>query len=465
MKTQDHYDVVVAGGGTAGACAAIAAARTGARTLVVEPYSYLGGNIALGMNLLGAADAEGHWALGGVGRELVDRLEREGGATPVSLDPQFGSILGHDPEMAKIVLLEMAVEAGVEILYHALVVDAVVAGGAVTGLTVATKQGVRTIGATVVVDCTGDADVLAKAGGAHTFGRDADHRTQPASRIFRVGDVDLKRVYEYLSEHPEDLRPPKGWSGGDYDVDTLAATPGATIEAFGDLIKRARAAGDWTIPRWRLGLYTLPGRSDVGVNVTRIHGIDGTDPDDVTRADVETTLQMAEVMRFLRAYVPGFENSRIVSAPHQVGIRETRRVRGGYALTQEDVVEGRSFDDQIGRGAYPLDVHDVEPGLGGSVLWPIRRSFGIPVRCLVPEDVGGLVVAGRAIAATHEAAGSTRGQAVCMVTGHAAGTLAALAAAGDGVTSVEVGHLQDTLRTQDAVLERGRLIESLTDGG
>ncbi|MGC0273143.1 FAD-dependent oxidoreductase [Pseudactinotalea sp. Z1739] len=460
MKTRDRYDVIVAGGGTAGAIAAIAAARTGARTLVVEPHSYLGGNLSLGMNLLGAADAEGYWALGGIGRELIERLIPIHGATAPQLDPQFGSILAHDPEMLKVALLEMAVAEELDILFHAIVVGCVSGNGSVTGLEVATKAGVRTIEASAIVDATGDADILAAAGGSFEHGRGPDRKSQPASRIFRVGGVDMKRVFDYLAENPADIKPPRGWTGDTYDIDALRATPGATIEAFGDLIRRAKKAGDWTIPRWRLGLYTLPDRDEVGVNVTRVHGIDGTNPDDVSRAEVVTVLQMAEVVRFLQKYVPGFEHARISSAPHQVGIRETRRLRGSHILDTDDVMSGRDFDDQVGRGAYPLDVHDVEPGKGGSVLWPIKRSFGIPLGCLVPEELDGLVVAGRAISATHEAAGSTRGQAVCMVTGHAAGTLAALASRQQSVHKVPHTQLQATLLEQGAILERSEHIDA-----
>lgn len=464
MKLYDTYDVVIVGGGTAGAIAGIAAARTGAHALIVEQHGNLGGALALGMALLGSTDGEGYWALGGIGREVVDRLTPLGGATLPTVDPQFGSVLGQDPELLKGVLLEMAVESGVHFLFHSTVVETVHDGPRVTGLLIGNKRGLSVIPAKVVVDCSGDADVVAGAGGAFAFGREGDHLAQPASRIFRVGGVEMERVWEYLADHPEDRSAPEGWTGHDYDIDYLRTTPGATMEGFASLVKQARAAGDFHIPRYRLGINTLPGRSEVTINITRVHDIDGTNPDDVTRAEVQAQLQMMEVVRFLRTYVPGFENAHIISTPYQLGVRESRHIRGEYLLTKEDILAGRGFADQIGRGAYPLDIHDVRPDAtvlgakvkgGGVTLWPVMQSYGIPRRCLIPDGVENVTVGGRCISATHEAAGSVRGQAVCMVTGHAAGTLAALAALHDTLPSqVPIDQLQTTLRAQAAVLER-----------
>jgi len=468
LRQRERYDVVVAGGGTAGALAGIAASQAGAKTLVVERYGSLGGALSLGFPLLGSIDGDGEWALGGIGRALVERLMRQGGATPASVDPQFGSVLGQDPELLKIELLQMAVEAGVGLLFHTTVVDAVTTGARVTGLLVANKAGLEIIPAEVVVDCTSDADVVAAAGGAFTLGRRGDGLTQPASRIFRVDGVDLEQTWNYLAEHAEDRAAPEGWTGEDYSIDHLRATPGAAVEGFASLVRRARAAGDWTIPRDRFGINTLPGRGDVTVNASRVHGVDGTNPDSVTAAEVEATLQVGQALRFLRKYVPGFQHARIVSAPYQLGVRETRHIQGRYELTRDDVLSGRDFPDQIGRGAYPLDIHDPKPEAivlghtvhgGGVTLWRIMRSFGIPVGCLIPQGLDNIAVGGRCISATHEAAGSIRGQASCMVTGHAAGALAALAARrGLRCGDVPVDTLQALLRQQGGVLERGQRV-------
>jgi hypothetical protein len=209
--------------------------------------------------------------------------------------------------------------------------------------------------------------------------------------------------------------------------------------------------------------------------VTRVQGVNGADPDDLTRAEIESRRQMLEAIRFLRKYIPGFEAAYIVSSPTQIGVRESRHIAGAYTLDKEDILGGVDFPDRIGRGAYPLDIHDVRPGGGvlnavvrggGIQHWKIQRSYSIPVRALIPLGLSNVVVAGRSISATHEAAASIRGQSVCMVTGHAAGALAALASqSGAAPGDVRVEALQDVLRSQGAILDRTvRIAAEASDG-
>jgi hypothetical protein len=462
-RVRDGYDVVVVGGGTAGAIAGIAAARTGARTLLIEQYGTLGGVLNLGMSLKGIHDGEGHKALGGIGEELIGAARAMDGATPVAHHPRHGSIMGQDPEAMKLKLIEMVKSSGLNLLLHTFLVDAQMDGARIQAVRVANKAGLELVPAKCFVDCTGDGDLAARAGATFLYGRESDGRAQPVSAIFRVGGVDLDKTWAYLADHPEDFEAPPGYNGTEYSVEKFRATPGVGVAGFRGLIAKARAAGDYTIPRDDMGFNPLPGRREVTINITRVHGIDGTNPDDLTRAEIESQLQILESMRFLRKYVPGFEQSYVVSTPFQVGIRETRHIQGGYVLSKEDVVTGRDFPDQVARGAYPLDIHDVSDKDatrtkvkgGGTDLSKIDRSYGIPARCLVAAGIDNLLVAGRAISASHAAAASARGQPVCMATGHAAGTMAALAARkGAAPASLDIAEVQKTLTAQNAVLER-----------
>lgn len=470
MPNEYEYDVAVIGGGTAGAFAGIAAAATGARTVIIEQYGYLGGILSLGMNLLGSADAEGYWAMGGYPRDIVRDLIKNQHATPPVKDSLFGSILAQDPEPFKIYLLRAAKQYGADLLFHTMFLDAETEDGRITKLTVANKAGISVIRAKYFVDASGDADVVARAGGEFVFGNGQDGVTQPVSNIFRVGGVDLSKLWDYLEEHPEDRTVPTGWSGQAYDMDYIRNTPGVHLMAFGNLIKEAKAAGDFTLPRNRLGIYTLPERDDVVINLTRVHGIDGTDPWDVSRAEAETQLQTYESLYFLRKYVPGFQRCYLANLPHQLGVRESRHIVGEHTLTRDDVLAGRDFDDQVGRGAYPLDIHDTGIGAkvlgakvegGGITLKYLSRSYGIPKRALIPNGLDNVLVAGRCISADHEAAGSVRGQAVCMVSGHAAGTIAAIGAKSGAAAARDIPHreVQDVLLQQGAVLTRNELID------
>jgi len=417
---------------------------------------------ATGMSFLGVSDASGRRALGGVGAELFRRLERLGAAFPDRFDSQLASVTSADPLALQQMLLTMLLEASVQVLLHTFCVEPLLEHDRVRGVLLANKAGLETALATVLVDATGDADVAARAGAQFVVGRCPDRLMQPVTRIFRVGDVDVPALFAYLREHPEEMSLPDRWQGGaDYAGDILSA-PAVVMDAFPALVAEARAAGEWTVPRDRIGIETSPVPGTVTINASRVHHVDGTDPDALSRAEVETQRQTFEIIQFLRRRVPGFRNARLVGAAHGVGVRETRHVLGAYVLTLDDVLAGRSFPDTVARGAYPVDLHDLAPGTqvlgeavagGGVTLRRIERAYGIPLRCLIPTGVPGLLVAGRAISATHEAAGSVRGQAVCMATGHAAGTIAAFASRQAlSPDQVDVGAAQDLLQTQGAIL-------------
>ena len=419
--------MIVIGGGNAGCAAALAAARNGARTLLLERYGFLGGTATAAM--------VGPWMtfhsgseriVGGIAQEIVERLVALGGSQGHIADASdyVATITPFDPEIQKALLFDMMRESGVALLVHAYFLDALLdERGAVRGVRVATVGGLREYVAPLTIDASADAYVAASAG-ARVLQGDERGRVQPASLMFRLSHVDLAQTAAYVRENPSEMRtslPPA-------ERDAAALTAVAGLHA---LWNAARSNGDVGVPRELVSFFISPYPDEVSVNMTRVVDIDPLDPDDLTRAEVEARAQTMRLLAFFRERVPGFANARIAATAAQIGIRESRRIAGVYTLTRDDVLAGRSFDDAVARSAYPIDIHN--PSGSGTTTFrlPPGASYEIPYRCLVPESVDGLLVAGRCISTTHEALASTRLTPTVMTLGQAAGTAAARCVAGN----------------------------------
>ncbi|MBE0475695.1 MAG: FAD-dependent oxidoreductase [Coriobacteriia bacterium] len=462
-------DVLVVGGGPAGLGAALGAAEAGARTVLTERYGFLGGwaTAALVMPLASYHTSElrptrpgssalfptdtgpGEPVIRGALEAFVGRLVDAGGAIPPS--PRTGWVVPFDAEVFKLVALEMCDEAGVEFLLHALATVVQPAPAGETGepgrgpgrssagawdVIFETKSGPLAVRAKSVVDCTGDGDVAAAAGASYEIGRTDDGLTQPATLIFQLAGFDHASFTDYVAQNPGQ------WFG---------------VYGLWDLIYDAFQAGEYKAPREDILLFASVRDGEVTVNATRVPRVNGADAFDLTRAEIEGRRQMREVAAFLRAHVPGFEETWVVTSGAQVGIRETRRVVGEYRLTAEDVLGARRFEDVVARNAYPMDIHNPEGR--GTVLrkLPPGQAYDIPLRSLIPLGIDGVLVAGRCISATHEALSSARVMPACMATGQAAGVCAALSArAGAAPRSIDAGDVQAELLRQGADLgERG----------
>ena len=417
-----EYDVLVVGGGNAGCAAAIAAARHGARTMLVERYGFLGGTATAAMVGPWMTFHSGNKRIvGGIAQEIVERLQRLGGSPGHLRDSSdyVPTITPFDPEIHKALLFRMMDEAGVHLLLHAYFLRALTHDGEVEGAVFATVAGEREYRAKITIDATADAYVAASAGVATQQG-DERGRVQPATLIFRLSHVDLAKTAAYVRTHPDQMRT---------SLKTHERTPPALTAVAGlyDLWHAALEKSEVNIPREVVSFFITPYPDEVTVNMTRVVDIDPLDPDDLTRAEVAAREQAMELFEFFRKHVPGFENSRIAATATQIGIRESRRIVGVYTLTRDDVLQGRHFEDAVARSAYPIDIHN--PSGTGTQTQRLRpgESYEIPYRCLVPASVERLLVAGRCISTTHEALASTRLTPTVMTLGQAAGTAAALA--------------------------------------
>jgi hypothetical protein len=418
-------DVLIVGGGPAGIGAALGAARAGADVVLSERYGFLGGNatVALVMpwmsfhtrrgrpprlgdvGLMPTDHGEGEPVVGGAHVELIERLVQSGAA--LSPSPETGYTVPFDPEAFKSVALAALDEAGVHYLLHAFASGVTNVTGR-TGVVLESKSGPLVVDPGAIVDATGDGDIAVASGAPYGIGRKSDRLTQPMTLMFRMVDFDPDGFAAYVREHPDQ------WRG---------------VHGLQDLVAQATRAGTLDLPREDILFFGTPHEREIAVNCSRITGVLGVDAWDLTTAEAVGRHQVDQIARFLHDCVPGFERAYMVQSGVAAGVRETRRVLGDYVLTADDVLTARKFDDVIARGTYPIDIHN--PTGRGTVLRtvPPGEAYDIPLRCLLPREVDGILTAGRCISGTHEAHSSYRVTPTAMATGQAAGVCAALASA------------------------------------
>lgn len=443
-------DVLIVGGGPAGIGAALGASDAGADVILVERYGFLGGNATAAlvmplmsfhtqtpkaekqgsMTLFPTDHGKGKSVIAGVLNRLLEKLIKAGGA--ISPSSKTGYTVPFDPEVFKWAALELLDEAGVHFLFHSFANEVISDGKRVKGVVFETKSGPVVIYAHVVVDCTGDGDVAARSGAAFEIGRQEDRLVQPMTLMFRMVDFERAGFEEYVRENPEQ------WRG---------------VHGLWDLIKKAFEAGELELPREDILFFATPHERELSVNSTRVTRVSGIDVWDLSYAEWQSRKQMKQIVAFLKKYVPGFSNSYAAQSGVTVGVRETRRIVGGYQLTQDDILNARKFPDVIARSSYPVDIHNPE-GTGTLLKrLPPGESYDIPLRCLLPQNVEGLIMAGRCISGTHEAHSSYRVMPVSMATGQAAGVCAALAAeSGKLPREISVNDVQRELLNQGADL-------------
>jgi len=441
-------DVLVIGGGPGGFAAAVASARNGAKTMLIETTGTLGGMATSG--LVGPFmtcydnDAE-EQIVKGIFEELVVRAEQKGGAIHPSKIKGLNSyasyyyrshqhVTPYQSEIIAVTMDEMALEAGVDILFYTRVCDCVVKDGKIDYVVVAMKEGLRAIKANIYIDCTGDADVAYFAGVDFCLGDKETGAMQPATLFFEVGNIDREKYIGELEAHKHEL-------------------DNNFRNCFSWYVDEARKNGDWHIPRNELGNYeqNIPGRFKI--NTTRVIGIDGTKSEDLTRAHIECRKQVQEILNFMKKYIPGCENVQLIQVAPVIGVRETRHIVGMYELTDHDILNRAIFDDAICTFGYAVDVH--APDGSGGVFATVDKYYTIPYRCLVPKGCDNLLVAGRSISGSSYAAASFRVMPCCMALGQAAGTAAAMVSKeGKRPIDVDIKALQQKLVEQGAVIKK-----------
>ncbi len=419
LKVAASYDVIVIGSGPSGICAAVSAARMGAKTALVERYGTLGGNLTNGA----VAPILGSVSKGTLRDELVARLgvpnSDEVGATQQS----------HDIEKAKRVLVEFAHEAGVKLYLQTPVVDAITEGNKLRGIVIGQKTGMCILSAKTFVDASGDGDVAFFAGAEYEMGRDGDSLLQPVTLMFRLQGVE-EDALTCIGEL--DFVEYKGERFLDYTTrlckEGHLPPNAASVRSFRTLV-----------PGERL------------INTTQTNGISAVSSDDLEKAEIDLRRQIDQVTEFLRKYVDGYQNCFVKSTANTLGVRETRRFIGEYMLHDKDLREGRRFDDAVvHKASFIVDIHNPAGSAQAEGVPEEVTPYDIPLRSLIPKKVDGLVLSGRCISGTHRAHASYRVMSICMAIGEASGVTAALAAQ-KGVEPREVDYRQ----VQKILTDRG----------
>ena len=481
IPVYQRVDVVVCGSGSSGLAAAVCAARNGANVLLVERFSFLGGQAATSYQVFYGGPTD---LLVGFSKEFAEKMHNRGAAylleryrtqTAATGIRPLTYHISIDPEEWKYLSAELAEEAGVKVLTNTWAVDTIVEGNEVKGVIIENKTGRQAIMADIVIDATFDADMAAKAG--VPMDRLPDSGIfQPMVMLPRIGGINYQKIAEYAREHPADFSVGAGVPPGEFDGSNLASRQG--LGGWRSLVKEAKEKGD--LPKDFGGTFTLVGVNPNSIKhgIGFIHGIFvnkrfSWDAQDVYLAEREGRQRVRQFTQFLKK-IPGFESSFLIDIAPSIGLRDSRRIIGEYLFTRKDLYDGRTFDDDIGLitlrwpdlpvTEYGGWMYHPGDGTEGSTTHKAQMghsyflsTFGIPYRCLLPKGVDNLIVAGPAISMTYMAhePGPARGMVPCMAWGQAAGVAASIAVK-QRVTpkQVNIAELKKALEVQGVNLRK-----------
>lgn len=439
------YDLVVCGGGPAGTAAALSAARAGLDVLLVDGQGQLGGMGVSGLvsHWLGGRTSDGRrWVVGGLFRQLAEKAVQEGFAL-IPRREQYGKFHPHgwygslihgvpfDPHQMAAFLDRQMAAAGVDVLLLTQVIDAELQGDRITHVVLFNKSGLTAVPARAVVDATGDADVAARSGCAVVSGRESDGLMTPATLQFHVDHVDQDTLSAYIHEQ--------------------------NAPRFRKKILALRDSGEWPFPYDIFICVQLDRPGTMMINTSRLVGVDGTNGRSVSQAMIRGRQETQKLLAVMRAHFPGFADARLKDVAPLLGVRETRRIRGAFSLTVDDLVRGEEFDDTIGLSSYGWDLPDPKRPSHQPLSGKVRRKRAvtpIPYRVMTPRPVENLICPGRSVSVERDVLGPLRVSGPCFAMGEAAGQ-AARQVVQDDIPFAEV----DTAVLRDELLSHGVLLD------
>jgi len=441
------YDVVIVGGGPGGLPAAIAAGRLGMKTLLLERNRYLGGMAAEGLPILAIFDREGNQVVRGIAQEFIDRLEKHEATGGHVKCPVFNSTTSLNPYWFRMIAYEMCNEAGVDVIFSANPLKVEVENNKIKGVQILAKNTILNVECSVLIDATGDGDVIQLAGADYVATDIKQGKRQPSSMVFTVGNVDFEALIAYIKAHPEAYKLPDNY-GVKYSLDYFLNPKSFYFSGFSELIEKARDAGDFDIPRDLIIMQKQPNKGEMLINSSRLVG-DSTDPIEFSKLEATGYYQIKVLMNFFKKYCPGFEDIYLANISNGIGVRDSRRIVGIKTMTK-DILDNYSIpEDTIALAGYNVDIH-VGSGL---YFQPMKRAVGIPYGCLVSKNISGLIASGRLISIDPYVFGLTRVMGTCMAVGEAAGTAAALSIAnGVPLSALDTKELREKLINNGAIV-------------
>ena len=443
------YDVVVLGGGPSGAIAAIASAKEGAKTLLVEQNGYLGGSLtACGVGPMMSFHAGNTQVVSGLAEVLIQRLIKDGSSCGHMEDfvGYCSSVTPFDAEGLKYTLETMAEEAGVTLLYHTVLTGCKTEHNQIQSVTLFSKQGFFEITGKVFLDCTGDADLASMANIPSVYGRQTDHLAQPMTMNMKVGNVNRDALIQFVQNHPDDMLKSTPFS-------RLHLIERTGMQGAYSLIQKAKDEGKFEIDRNMVLCFETAHPSEFILNMSRIARKSAIDAYDLTSAEIEGRKQARAIMTFMKENIPGFKQAVLISTGPNIGIRESRKIIGKYTLTAQDLLNNTMFKDAIAMGGYPIDIHSPDGSAMKHQFLKPGSWYSIPYRSLVCDKIDNLIVAGRCISATHEACAAIRVTPIVMAVGQAAGTAAAQC-----ILLNEKANELDTERLISTLLKQGQFL-------
>lgn len=457
MYKELNYDVAVIGAGSAGVAAAIAAAKNGAKTLLVESSSVIGGDLLSGLPIDGCRTTAGEWVVGGIAKELFDACDSMNGYIGSIYDRRNIWIVMVNPKIMGFAVLKTLAKYGVDILPYSQVDSVACENGYISNVTAKGKTEYFEINAKQYIDCTGDGDVSYMCGVPYEMG-DENGELQPMTMVFQIRNIHPKEILAFVLEHPENCglgenpnspKTAKELAQELYDL----GYPKVFFSGKGPLMKKAIESGELHSCSMLAFNPNATDFSVVTVNTTRLVTKDCISADVLGKTMLELTEQVENAFNFIKNNIPGCQDIVLDGIAPRLGIRESRRIIGEYYLTGDEVSEGVKRADGVCKGGHEVDVH-------GKAEKHLRRtiknagSYDIPFGCLIPKDMKNLTMAGRCLSADRVAHSSARVMGTCMAMGQAAGTAAALCAQRDiSPTELPVEELRQVLKAQGAILD------------